>query len=96
MVKPAAVQDHLVGMDGLDRAKRQDEVAGILDVDHRLAPAMRRELADGADCLVAVVNEHLESLPNIFLEYLRTRATVAFCQNARPRRVPLSLFNFNS
>jgi len=80
MVKLAAGQDHLVGMDGLDRAKRHDEVASILDVDHQLAPAMRRELADGADRLVAVVNEYLESLPNIFLEHLRL-ATMAPCMS---------------
>src|SRR5271156_5793154 len=71
MVELATVQDHLVGMHGLDRAKRHDEVARILDVNHQLAPAMRRELADGADCLVAIMNEHLESFPNIFLEHLR-------------------------
>jgi hypothetical protein len=44
MIELVAVDDHLLGVNSLDRAEPYGEIAGILDVDDQLGPAMGRPL----------------------------------------------------
>ena len=43
------------------------EVTGVLDVDYKLGPAARRNLANGAELLASVRSKSLESYFNFFL-----------------------------
>ena len=58
VAKPAvelgAVQDHFLRMHRIDRAQRDREVTGILDVDYQLGLAARRNRADGAELLASI------------------------------------------
>jgi hypothetical protein len=65
-VQLTAIQDDLLRMHCLDRIERNDEVARILDVDHKLGPAGWRNLADSAELLATVGSKRLVSYLDMF------------------------------
>jgi hypothetical protein len=52
MIELVAVDDHLLGVNSLDRAEPYGEIAGILDVDDQLGPAMGRPLRNWGAALI--------------------------------------------
>src|ERR1700687_5794439 len=54
-------------MHRLHGVERDCEVAGILDVDHKLRPAAWCDLANGAELFAAIRDERLESHFNLLL-----------------------------
>jgi hypothetical protein len=60
-------------MDGGNRAERDGVLAGILDVDHQLLPAVRRDVADGAEGLARLGREHLKTLLDRLLRHAGLR-----------------------
>src|SRR6185295_13091678 len=61
-IELVAVDDDLLGMDGLDRAERDREIAGILDVDDQFRSPVGPDLANSTEGLVVIRDEHLEAL----------------------------------
>src|SRR5260221_647080 len=60
-IKLGAVQHDLLRMHRLDGADRHGEITGVLDVDHQLRPAIRRNLPNRAELLASIGNKSLKS-----------------------------------
>ena len=65
-VQFAAVEDDLPALDLFHRGQRHGEVAGVLDINDELRPSLRRHLADGAESLVAIMDEDVAYKARIF------------------------------
>src|SRR5256885_13854708 len=59
--KLAQIHHHLLLGDRGDGGKRDDVVAGVLDVDHDLRPPAWQDLADGAELLAHAGGEDLKA-----------------------------------
>jgi hypothetical protein len=82
-VKLAAGYDHLLRMHGLNGGERHEKIACVLDIDHQLGPPVRRDLPDGAECMLAIGDENLKP----FLDLLAHRS-VSIDGDGLARRLP--------
>jgi hypothetical protein len=60
-VQLAALENHLLSVDGSNGFERNEKVPGILYVDHEHRFAVRRYLTDRAELVTAIRNERLVS-----------------------------------
>src|SRR5262249_57351560 len=73
IVELAAVQDHLVGVNGSNGIERNGEIAGVLHIDDKLRAAVRRNFADGAERLISVMHENVETFADRLVLHLLFR-----------------------
>jgi hypothetical protein len=88
-VELGAVQDDLLGMHRIDCAHRHSEVTRILDVDYKLRPTARRNVANGPELLAPVRGKNLESHFDFFLHDVFLHCAISLAANSSPYKYPL-------